>query len=78
MSEQHIESDIQRPRREHREPRQHTRVDYIRQWLNIIFMLGAVVGVIVYLVSDHNTGIIIVLGSIVFKFIECVLRVVNR
>lgn len=78
MSEQHIETDAQHPRREHREPRQHTRVDYIRQWLNIIFMLGAVVGVIVYLVSDHNTGIIIVLGSIVFKFIECVLRVVNR
>lgn len=78
MNEQNINSDVQRPRREHCEPRQHTRIDYIRQWLNIIFMLGAVVGVIVYLVSDHNTGILIVLGAIVFKFIECVLRVINR
>ncbi len=66
MNEQNNESVAQPPRRNHRQPREHTRIDYIRQWLNIIFMLGAVVGVI------------ILLTAIVFKFVECVLRVINR
>ena len=55
MNEQNIESVAQPPRRNHRQPREHTRIDYIRQWLNIIFMLGAVVGVIFYFLSDSNT-----------------------
>lgn len=78
MNEQNIESVAQPPRRNHRHPREHTRIDYIRQWLNIIFMLGAVVGVIFYFLSDSNTGVIILLTAIVFKFVECVLRVINR
>lgn len=41
-------------------------------------MLGAVVGVIFYFLSDSNTGVIILLTAIVFKFVECVLRVINR
>ena len=75
MNEQNNESVAQPPRRNHRE---HNRIDYIRQWLNIIFMLGAVVGVIFYFLSDSNTGVIILLTAIVFKFVECVLRVINR
>lgn len=78
MNEQNNESVAQPPRRNHSQPREHTRIDYIRQWLNIIFMLGAVVGVIFYFLSDSNTGIIILLTAIVFKFVECVLRVINR
>ena len=78
MNEQNNESVAQPPRRNHRQPRVHTRIDYIRQWLNIIFMLGAVVGVIFYFLSDSNTGVIILLTAIVFKFVECVLRVINR
>lgn len=78
MNEQNNESVAQPPRRNHRQPRKHTRIDYIRQWLNIIFMLGAVVGVIFYFLSDSNTGVIILLTAIVFKFVECVLRVINR
>ena len=78
MNEQNNESVAQTPRRNHRQPREHTRIDYIRQWLNIIFMLGAVVGVIFYFLSDSNTGVIILLTAIVFKFVECVLRVINR
>ena len=68
MNEQNIESVAQPPRRNHRQPREH----------NIIFMLGAVVGVIFYFLSDSNTGVIILLTAIVFKFVECVLRVINR
>lgn len=78
MNEQNNESVAQPPRRNHRQPREHTRIDYFRQWLNIIFMLGAVVGVIFYFLSDSNTGVIILLTAIVFKFVECVLRVINR
>ncbi len=78
MNEQNNESVAQPPRRNHRQPREHNRIDYIRQWLNIIFMLGAVVGVIFYFLSDRNTGVIILLTAIVFKFVECVLRVINR
>lgn len=78
MNEQNNESVAQPPRRNHRQPREHTRIDYTRQWLNIIFMLGAVVGVIFYFLSDSNTGVIILLTAIVFKFVECVLRVINR
>lgn len=78
MNEQNNESVAQPPRRNHRQPREHTRIGYIRQWLNIIFMLGAVVGVIFYFLSDSNTGVIILLTAIVFKFVECVLRVINR
>lgn len=78
MNEQNNESVAQPPRHNHRQPREHTRIDYIRQWLNIIFMLGAVVGVIFYFLSDSNTGVIILLTAIVFKFVECVLRVINR
>lgn len=50
----------------------------IRQWLNIIFMVGAVVGVAVYLLADTNTpGIIIILASMVFKMIESLLRFIR-
>ena len=46
----------------------------IRNILNIIFMIGAIIGMIVYFISDHTTGIIIILSSMVFKIAECCLR----
>lgn len=46
----------------------------IRQWFNIIFMVGAVVGMAVYFLSNHTIGTYIILASMVFKIIECVLR----
>ena len=50
----------------------------IRQWLNIIFMLGALVGVIVYFLTDNTTtGTIIILVSMIFKMIESVLRFIR-
>ena len=49
-----------------------------RQWLNIIFMVGAVVGVAVYLLHTPQTlGIIIILAAMVFKIIECALRFIK-
>ncbi len=71
-------STVRRP--DHRMHRQEhkDRFLYIRQWLNIIFMLGAVVGVIVYFLADlTTTGTIIILVAMVFKIIECVLRFIR-
>ncbi len=50
----------------------------VRQWLNIIFMIGAIVGVLTYLFHTPQTvGIIIVLVSMVFKIVECALRFIK-
>ena len=49
-----------------------------RQWFNIIFMIGAIAGVIVYLTQPHQTlGTIIVLVAMFFKIIECALRFIR-
>lgn len=49
-----------------------------RQWLNIIFMIGAVVGVLLYLFHTPQTvGIIVILVAMVFKIIECALRFIK-
>lgn len=58
--------------REHQKPIPHPR---LRLVLNIIFMVCAVVGVSWYFISDHQTGTIIVLTGMVFKFVELVIRI---
>lgn len=49
----------------------------LRQVLNIIFMIGALIGVLVYFSHHETVGIYIILGSMVFKFIECVFRMMK-
>lgn len=46
----------------------------LRNWLNAIFMIGALIGVVVFYWSDNTVGTIIILASMVFKIIECGLR----
>ena len=46
----------------------------LRNILNIIFMVGALAGVIVYFNGSQTTGTIIILISMVFKIVECVFR----
>ncbi|MBP5798619.1 MAG: hypothetical protein J6W43_01750 [Prevotella sp.] len=51
--------------------------DQIRNWLNIIFMIGAVVGVILFLSKNeerHMLGLYIILCSMVVKIAESSLR----
>ena len=51
---------------------------HIRQWLNIIFMLGAVVGVAVYFLADTTTvGTGLILAAMGFKMIEWLLRFIR-
>ena len=46
----------------------------LRNILNIIFMIGAIAGVLVYFYGNRDTGTIIILVSMVFKIVECVFR----
>lgn len=49
----------------------------IRNILNIIFILGAIIGVLLYVYSTQTVGTIIILISMVFKIIECILRFIR-
>jgi hypothetical protein len=54
--------------------------DKIRFWLNLIFMVGAVVGVILYLQKNeerHMLGLYIILCSMVVKIAESSLRMLK-
>ncbi|MGI6232947.1 MAG: hypothetical protein ACOYJF_08890 [Prevotella sp.] len=46
----------------------------LRNVLNIIFMLGAIVGIIIYFTVGQTPGIIVVLCAMLFKMVESVLR----
>lgn len=71
-------STARRPERRRHKREIEDRFLPIRQWLNIIFMLGALVGVIVYFLTDNTTtGTIIILVSMVFKMVESVLRFIR-
>ena len=71
-------STVRRPDHRRRRREEKDRFLPVRQWLNGIFMLGAVIGVAVYLHADTTTvGIIIILAAMVFKIIECVLRFIR-
>ncbi len=47
----------------------------LRNILNVVFMLLAVVGLIVYLHADETVGAIIILVGVVFKIVESALRI---
>ncbi|TGX81850.1 hypothetical protein E5358_08920 [Palleniella muris] len=52
-----------------------SRVFVIRQILNIIFMIGAVSGGLLYWLQPEPTlGILVIMTSMFFKMAECVLR----
>ncbi len=46
----------------------------IRNVLNIIFMAGAIVGILLYFYTDRTVGTITILAAMVFKMIESILR----
>ena len=52
--------------------------DKIRNVLNIIFMVTAVVGVIYYLTKDRMVGTYIILIAMCFKIAESSLRMLNK
>ncbi|MBQ6378634.1 MAG: hypothetical protein IJJ56_07555 [Prevotella sp.] len=54
--------------------------DQIRNWLNIIFMIGAVIGVILFLQKNeerHMLGLYVILCSMAVKIAESSLRMMK-
>ncbi len=49
----------------------------IRNILNLIFVLGAVIGLLFYFFWGKETGTFIILISMAFKFFECIFRFVK-
>ncbi len=49
----------------------------IRNVLNVIFMVMALIGVLIYFFKQAETGTYIVLAAMVFKMVECVLRFIR-
>jgi hypothetical protein len=49
----------------------------LRQWMNIVFILSAIVGMIVYFTASQTVGLYIIGGSCVLKFIELTLRMLK-
>ena len=75
--QQNVDEAMQnRPRRHNLEPfRDSSRTRVLRFWLNVIFLVGAIAGLIVYFYADHDTAKWILLVSLVFKFVELFLRI---
>lgn len=75
MTQEEMDTIVKRPTPHHRQPgRMHDIITKIRTVLNIVFMIGAVIGVGWYLKVDHNTGIYIIIVSMAFKFVEAAIR----
>lgn len=49
----------------------------LRNVLNIIFMLGAIIGIAIYLLGDSTIGTIVILAAMSFKIVECSLRLIR-
>ena len=49
----------------------------LRQWMNVVFILGALVGMGVYFWVSQTTGLYIVGAACVLKFIELTLRMMK-
>ena len=70
------EAMANRPKRHNLEPfRDSSRTRKLRFWLNVIFMVGAIVGLIVYFNASHEVAKYILIISLVFKFVELFLRI---
>ena len=69
---------VEHPKRHNLEPfRDSSKTRALRLWLNIIFMIGAIVGLIVYFYYSQQLSIYILIGASVFKFVELALRILK-
>lgn len=49
----------------------------LRNILNMVFMIGAIVGIILFYAYNSQIGTIVILVSMVFKFVECIFRFIK-
>ncbi len=70
-----IESPLlKRPRRGEDQEKQKPRRLLLRNILNTVFMIGAVVGVVIYFKHDEYLGTVVILVAMMIKMSECVFR----
>lgn len=70
-------SSVVMPSRHHRAPKEKGKFFWLRNTLNIIFIIGAVVGMFVYFLKSDKAGTIIVMTAMAFKMCECVIRLIK-
>ena len=76
-TEQQPASDV-RPERRHRRRPEDDKYFKIRNILNIIFIIGAIVGMAVFYFHDRTMGTIIILTAMAFKIAECCFRFIRQ
>ena len=81
MTDEELQKNVdgamaRRPKRHNLEPfRDSSRTRVLRFWLNVIFMAGAIAGLVIYFKADHDTAKYVLIASLVFKFVELFLRI---
>lgn len=50
----------------------------IRNILNTIFLIGAIVGMLLYFFYSEQVGTYVILGSMIFKMAECCFRFLGK
>lgn len=50
----------------------------IRNVLNTIFLIGAIVGMLLYFFYSEQVGTYVILGSMIFKMAECCFRFLGK
>ncbi len=72
------QQQVSHPKRHNLEPfRDSSKTRVLRFWLNVIFMLGAIAGLVVYFYADHEVAKYILIVASVFKFVELALRILK-
>ena len=70
-------TDNERSLRRHRRERGDDNMLKFRNVLNIIFMVMAIIGVIVYFTEYRTIGTYILLASMAVKMVECCIRLLR-
>lgn len=80
MTEMERENGLaRRPRHQmRREERSDNKMLPLRNILNLVFMLGAIAGVVTYYLGNSRLGIIIVLAAMAVKMVECAIRMIVK
>ena len=75
-SENNLSDGLSTRRRSHRKPASDQLLG-LRNVLNIIFMLLAIIGVCIYVWGDSTIGTYVIIGGMAFKMVECCLRMLK-
>lgn len=78
MEENNISNESFPRKRRHKKQISTTTIFKIRTILNIIFIIGSIVGMVIYFFHSEIIGGIIILSSMIFKFVESLFRLLYK